>query len=463
VKFCRCCILILTGIAVLAPLSGCRRKLGWGAVLWAQQLPGEENAEGIPSGIVVPVYARSNIEKKWIAGIPRKYRPPEFTQTMIEIPLAQLHLTRTRIGAKHWIKANLGEYALMYAETLQNGLPIRTLPENGSQRAYRLRAGEIIKIISPVEGIPAVGASGDPLPGQWFNVLTENGTRGYCFSYRLRLFDYAGGSLGGGAAGTSGHGDDYALDTIIAKKWSASEYWDMINANKLIIEDLEKDWGFSFGEDSGIANIYVSSLDKSFHYSGIRRDNSLQWRFDGTSLRFQQISENQIKVEFDEQNDVFSATAPNRSFIFYALPVKLNTLIDGEKARREALYKTFYTIGPVFSSETYGSIYLNENHDFIWENYDALSGIVIPLAAIGRGKVDFAYFLGEELTGLYDGIVTFKFASVNGPAREVNFLYKFNTNELKLANVWGEMIQNKTVERYEPPAEEEPLVFRTGL
>ena len=28
-----------------------------------------------------------------------------------------------------------------------------------------------------------------PLPGEWFRILTDNGTQGYCFSYSLNVFE----------------------------------------------------------------------------------------------------------------------------------------------------------------------------------------------------------------------------------------------------------------------------------
>jgi hypothetical protein len=38
------------------------------------------------------------------------------------------------------------------------GLPIREGPDSGSRRVYRLRAGEIIKVLSKSEGAPALPA-----------------------------------------------------------------------------------------------------------------------------------------------------------------------------------------------------------------------------------------------------------------------------------------------------------------
>jgi hypothetical protein len=83
---------------------------------------------------------------------------------------------------------------LTYAEAVQDGLPIRSEPDNGARRVYRLKQGEIVKVLSRAERSPAM--SGDtPLPGEWLKVLTDDGSSGYCFSYRLKLFEHTGDSL----------------------------------------------------------------------------------------------------------------------------------------------------------------------------------------------------------------------------------------------------------------------------
>jgi hypothetical protein len=430
-------------LLVLTVLSGCQRKLGWGVVLWAQ-----ENAK-LPSGAIVPVFVRSNIEKKWIIGIPKQYRNAELKTDKIEIPLPQLHLSHSKWAAKRWAAKTLGEYTYAYAENLQDGLPIRSNPENGAQRVYRLRAGEIIKIMQLAEGVPAIGATGEPLPGKWFSVLTENGTKGYCFSYRLRIFDYSFGGLGGSAASSSeedsGDATDMALDSIISKKWLAVEYWEMINENKLVIEDLEKQWGFSFGEDIGIANIYVPDMDKSFHYTSIKNDGYLKWRFEGTPLRFEQTAENQIKVQFSEEIDVYSENAPLKTFFFYTLPMRLETIIAEEEERRKSIYKNIYAKGPIFSSSDFGKIYLTENRDFVWDDFQALVPTVIPISAMSSGKIDFGYFLSDELSQSFDGVITLKFNVINGPMRETNFLYRFDDDVLILRHIPRSDMQERTV------------------
>jgi hypothetical protein len=58
--------LILLSWSLLA--GSCTRLLGWGVLLWSTDDP------LIPSGTVLPVYMRSNIDQVWVVGIPEEYR-----------------------------------------------------------------------------------------------------------------------------------------------------------------------------------------------------------------------------------------------------------------------------------------------------------------------------------------------------------------------------------------------------
>jgi hypothetical protein len=162
---------LLLAVAVCTLSVSCSR-LGWGVLLWSTEDP------PIPSGTVLPVYIRSNIDQVWVAGIPEVYRNGKKGIDKMEIPLSQLELVGGKGKARKWAEV-FSPYALTYAENLQDGLPIRENPDNSARRIYRLRTGEIIKVLAQVEGNPAISASGDPLPGEWYRVLTEDGTTGY--------------------------------------------------------------------------------------------------------------------------------------------------------------------------------------------------------------------------------------------------------------------------------------------
>jgi hypothetical protein len=411
--------LILIVLSVLLCAS-CNRSPGWGILLWAAE------KEGIPSGTVLPVYIRSNIEKVWVVGIPRKYRKPGDKNRKIEIPLSKLELVGGRSAAEKRA-GEFSEYALIYAETLQDGLPIRDAPDNGARRVYRLRAGEVIKIIKLVEGIPAISATGDPLPGEWFRVLTEDGTSGYCFSYRLRLFDYTAGPLNSTPAQAE-DARDPELESVLSKIWVAEIYGEMLESGNIDIDAFSKHWGFSTGEDTGVANVFLPDADLSFPYNSIRSEGGNSWRFEGAMLSMRLRSPTTLAVQFAESGDAASNSI-RRTALFVNIPTLLDDVIVQEETRRETLFNSLYMEGPIFSSVSYGRLYLSNERDFLWEGFERLIPSIIPAAVLGRGKIEMRLFLPANLAAQYDGAVTFKFKSINGQDIPVNFFYTIDSGD----------------------------------
>jgi hypothetical protein len=410
--------------------SSCAR-LGWGVLLWATEEP------PIPSGTVLPVYIRSNIDRVWVVGVPRAFRS-EGGLDKAEVPLARLELVGGRGKARRRAKA-FAEYARIYAENLQDGLPIRDGPDNSGRRVYRLRTGEIIKILEKVEGTPAISGSGEPLAGDWYRVLTRDGSTGYCFSYRLQLFDYYGGPL----IAAPMEQEDIAspeLDALMAKVWSPESYGQMIQSRRVNIEELSRRWGFDPGQDTGIARIYLSDLDRSFSYSSIRPDGDRAWRFEGTSLRMNLRSDTSLSVQFTDTN---SAT---RTLLFTALPAGVDDLIMQENARREAIFHAVYSQGPVFTSNNYGTIVFSEDGELNWTGFDLLIPLVIPERVSGRGRVAMDLFLTPSFEERYNGACTVYFTGFGGETA-VHFMYNLDSQGLRLELVPNYCIEDGVVTR----------------
>ncbi|MDR1149620.1 MAG: SH3 domain-containing protein [Spirochaetaceae bacterium] len=408
--------LILAALLVLL-YGSCRRTPGWGVLLWTAE------EEGIPSGTVLQVYIKSNIEKVWVAEIPREYRKANDKNKKIEIPLSKLELAGSKQAAKKRA-AEFEEYALTYAETLQDGLPIRDDPDNSARRVYRLRSGEVIKIIKPVEGNPAISTTGAPLPGEWFRVLTEDGTSGYCFSYRLRLFKHTIGPLNSAPAQMD-DARDPGLENVLSKVWVAEIYGEMLQGGNIDIDTFSKHWGFSPGEDTGVANIFLPDADFSFLYNSIQPEGGDSWRFEGAALSMKLRSPTTLAVQFAAGSG--ASNGNRRTVLFVNLPTSLDDIIMQEETRREALFDTIYMEGPIFSSVSYGRLYLSEEQDFLWEGFDRLISTVIPAAALGRGKIEMRLFLPPNLAAQYNGALTFKFKSINGQDIPVNFFYTIDS------------------------------------
>jgi hypothetical protein len=426
--------LLALGLAALLLPASCAR-LGWGMLLWSTEDP------PIPSGTILPVYIRSNIDQVWVVGIPEIYRTGEEGMDKMEIPLAQFELVGSK-GKARKRAAEFAPHALSYAETLQDGLPIRESPDNGARRVYRLRTGEIIKILAEVEGSPAISASGDPLPGSWYHALTEDGSTGYCFSYRLKLFEHRGGPL----AAIQTKPEELAdpdLENLLAKTWSPESYGAMLNSRRIDLEDLSRRWRFDPGPDTGIARISLPGVDQSFSYAAIRPAGARVWRFEGSSLQMNLRSDTTLAVQYTESGGA------QRTLLFTALPVEVEDLILQESARRESLFLNIYRQGPVFTSNNYGTIRFTESGNFDWTGFTLLVPQVIPLDIPGTGTMDLDLFLSTSLQDRYNGAFTLRFDREGAPAA-VRFMYTLDSQGFRLEYVPESDMENLIVSRRAP-------------
>jgi hypothetical protein len=415
-------------------LGSCSRLLGWGVLLWSTEDP------AIPSGTVLPVYIRSNIDQVWVVGIPDGYRNAGRETDKFEIPLWQLELSGRKKAARARAE-EFAEYAGLYAETLQDGLPIRDSPDNSSRRVYRLRMGQIIKILAKAEGNPAISATGDPLPGDWYRTLTEDGVMGYCFSYRLKIFEHTEGPLAATPADPAAPQEDPELEQLLSRSWHAEWYGDMISSRRIDLEDLRKRWRFTPGADTGTAHLYLPTVDLSFSYTGIQNIGSRAWRFEGAPLQMRLQSEDVLTVQYTENGGAL------RSAILVTLPMELDDLISQETERRLALFRNLYTLGPSFQSANYGTLSFTESGRFTWTGNNILIPQIIPASALGSGSVDMGLFLGRDLEERYTGAFTLRFDGIAGVGAELRFMYTVDDQGIRIEYVPSDNLEGVTVMR----------------
>ncbi|MDR0389424.1 MAG: SH3 domain-containing protein [Spirochaetaceae bacterium] len=398
----------------------CTRLLGWGVLLWSS-----ENPE-IPSGTVLPVYIRSNIDQVWVAGVPEEYRGEDAAQDKFELPLWQLEFFGSKRKALEYAVL-FAQYARSYAETLQDGLPIRDNPDNSARRVYRLRQGEMIKILARTEGTEAISSDGSPLPGDWYRVLCGNGTIGYCFSYRLRIFEHQGGALAANR-GPEEKAEDPELDLVFSQTWSPDWWGTMVSQRRIDLDDLSRGWYFSAGQDTGIARIVMPDLNKSYAYTGVRRLGSRSWLLEGTGLQMSLRTDTTLLVQIADEG------GSPRTFTFVALNTDVADLIAQETERREAEFQAILTRGPRFSSSNYGNLSFNGNGTFVWSGFSLLIPQVIPEGATGRGTVDLGVFLSNSLSREYTGVFTLRFErdAEYGPEFPVSFMYTVETQGIRI-------------------------------
>jgi len=423
----------ITLISVLV-FSSCSQRLGWGVLLWSTDEP------PVLSGTVLPVYIRSNIEQVWVVGIPETLIRDKNDTDKMEIPLDRLAFVGSKKKAILWAE-DFAEYAHIYAENLQDGLPIRDHPDNNSRRVYRLRLGEIIKVLSKVQGVPPISASGDPLEGEWYKVLTRDGVTGYCFSYRLRAFNYSEWQPQSADIVQNEAVHDPDLDMIMSRRWSPESYLQMINSRQINISELERHYRFDPGQDTGIAKIILPDVEREIVYEGIYPDGERTWRFEGSSLQMSLRSNTSLAVQVTENTGV------RRTFNFVALSSDVNDLIVQENARREGQFSEIFNQGPVFTSNNYGTITFTQTGGFVWTGFDLLVPQLIPEDARGEGRVYMDIFLASSIIDRYTGAATFRFADVNINLR---FMYSLDNQGMRLEVAPNNTIENSTVMRRSP-------------
>jgi hypothetical protein len=419
-------------LSTVFAFSSCSRRLGYGVLLWSAEDP------PVPSGTVLPVYIRSNIDKVWVVGVPKEFQTQGSKVDKIEIHLPKLELVGSKKKASERAEA-FAPYSRIYAETLQDGLPVRDNPENGARRVYRLRLGEIIKILTPVKGVAAVGASGDPLPGEWFRVLTEDGTTGYCFSYRLNLFEHTRGTLAAFISDNQ-EPEDPDLEQLLSRIWSPEIYGTMFNTGRIDLEEFSRNWCFDPGLETGIAAIRTSELERSFQYTKIRSTGTQSWRFEGTMLQMNLRTETTLAVQFTESNGLL------KTLLFVALPSKVDDIILQESARREELFRAIYEHGNEFINNNYGTIIFQEDGRFTWTGNSLLVPQIIPASALGSGTLDMRLFLADSLAERYTGAFTLRFNAIGGAA-PVDFMYSLDSQGLRIEHVPQTSLDGITIVR----------------
>lgn len=376
-------------------LGSCSPLIGWGVLVWSTDSP------VIPAGTLLPVYIKSNIDHVWVVGIPKEFKNETVKIDKVELPLWKLRFFSTQRKAAEWAK-QFAEFASVYAETMQDGLPIRSEPDNNARRVYRLHGGQIVKILERAKGTPTM--SGDtPLPGEWFKVLTDDGSEGYCFSYRLRLFKNTDGKLGSNHINTVKPQDDPVLDSVLGKTWSPDWYKDMVDTHRIDLDNFLDTWGFFPSPDTGTIQISLPKVKKSYTYTRIVSAGENSWRFDGSPVQMTLRSNNLLAVQYTDSN------GEPKTLLFTALVAKVGDLIAQETERRVSLFQALFQKGPVFKSDNYGTLTFTPDGRFTWTDNNLLVPSVIPLGAQGSGLVDMRLFLGNSLADQYDGAFSLRF------------------------------------------------------
>lgn len=391
-------------------LTSCKEKvMGYSVALW--NLPEQQ----ISAGEVVPVYIKSNISHVYVAGFS--------DDAKFEVPLWKMtEPEKQKIAVK--TSEKYSDYAHIYASAKIDGLPIRAQTVNTSKQVYRLRKGEVIKILYKGTG-QAVMAGKNPLEGDWLRVLTDNGTQGWCFSYNLALFetDISGNRIGGEEIVEEEKTDPY-METVCNAIWYPDYYKSLIDSNNIDISRLNASYRFTIDEENKKVSLNLKDIHESWDYDGFTKRDDKEYALNGIPCIVYYKNAGFIVVRYTGES------GKPQDLNFVAINANLSDIVSAERERRTNAFNTVYSHGNSYRSQNWGTITLTSDGAFRWGGNRALvnQGIISAQAKNG-GTVNAKYVVSKKLMENYDGVLTFLFDGASG---EVNFLYKLEEGAIRL-------------------------------
>ena len=387
--------------------------MGYSVVLWT--IPEQQ----IKSGDIVPVYIKSNISHVYVIG----------TESGEKAELALWQLTEPVKKSK--IKAVAAKYAdnaATYASVKLDGLPCRAEPVNTAKQVYRLRKGEVIKILYKGNGqAPMAGQTA--LEGDWYRILTDDGTLGWCFSYNLNLYETdALGQRVGGAEIVEEEEDDGHWSVIASNVWYPDYFRTMIDGGNIDLGLIHPLYKFTIDEDGKKVSLNTASIHESWDYDGFTKTDENEYTLNGISLKIIYRRANYIVLRYTD------SSGKPQDLNFVTLSENITDIVNAEKTRRTQAYMQIYTHGPIYSSSSYGKLEFKEDGSIRWTGFKLLVPSIIDAGTKSTGSAQVKYSLSKELASSYDGVLTMK---LDGMHSEVNFLYKLDGSALRLEDTTG--------------------------
>lgn len=438
---------LLLLVAFLAgALASCTPRIGWGLVLWTVK------GTSAKAGSIVPVYLKSNITKEYVIGV------EDDPKARLEVPLWQIELFRSRRAATARVK-EFGDYVSIYMIAAKDGLPIREKTSNLAKRVYRLRESEMVKVLEKVEG-EAMYTGQTKLTGDWFRVLTLDGTTGYVFSYTMRVFDESSGEAPTIKAVQS---DSELLDSIFTKSWRPAWFETMMDEDCVDLDFFALRFGLFGDAINRQVRIELPGTSKVFQYSTITQDKD--WTvFEGTGLRIRKDAQAGIVASWGPEGEaelaleVTAGWRPDDTLARFVVPSgDIREAIRTEEARRSDLLRKFFASATskyskagssgalVFSDSSGSSLELWPSGLYSWNLTDALPAGFAPQVgaseAVQRGTIVFGLRLPDSLASAWQGGFSLY---PDDTGRRTDYAYAMDSAGLKLSRLTAASPETRT-------------------
>jgi len=311
---------------------------------------------------------------------------------------------------------SVSEYTNIYARNLKDGLLIREEPDINSQRAYKMRKDQILKVFGRTEEIANIGQ----YEGYWYHVITEEGVSGYCFDHYLDIYD---SSI---SPEEKINPAIHLLETAFTKIYHPSNFIDMISSSAINLKEFTPKVGLFPDMENKILKITTSSYTLNIPWDNPVLVDKRSFSIGEDDYIIHVLSDRKLQINYYYEDQQVITN--------YFVIENIEDILLSEIERRETLYNQLLEAGTNFSSNAYGNISMGIDGSFKWSNYDRLVPQIIPAGSEGTGKIRFNKFITDQLKEEYTGIISFNF-KYGDRIIVINFLYTLENKKLKLTYV----------------------------
>ena len=374
-------------LALLAAACG-PAPVGHGVVLWS-------DGGALPAGAVILVLEESSIENRYMV------RPGAAERGAEPVPVARW---RVRVFPEPEqaaaFAARYAPFAASYGYAARNGLPVRSAASATADIVYKLRAGEVAKVLERSAQPEQVGV----YENYWYEVLAADGTTGYTFGEFLPVFESRGDPQAEAARLLA---EDATLEHLLATVWRPDEFRAMVVTGRYDLNRFRAEYGLFPDPAAQVFRLVTAAGTREFAYESIERVG------DGRYVLLLEDTVSRLRLTLQSATRLavtYAEGARTVTRIFTALSSDVTELIAAELARRDQRYAKLLARGAVWRSTGYGTIELDAERGYRWRGFQALVPGLVPAGLPGSGWIDFRYAPGEELAGRYDAVITFLFA-----------------------------------------------------
>ncbi|WP_319561524.1 SH3 domain-containing protein [Marispirochaeta sp.] len=397
----------LLSLCFLLITSCSSRGIGFGVILW----PPENSS--LESSDVVKIISESNIEESYIIEVPGSEEKESLKRWRVKSYESE--------NAARQASSEYGPFAETMALSSSVGLPVRSQPDALSDRVYRLRQHEEIKVLSKAPEEAQVGE----YRGYWYKVLTQDGTIGYCFDQYLLLYQE-----GEREAVLSVQSVDLRIEDFFTRSYYPERFVHLIRQGTPALQVLNPEHGLFPDREQGVITIVSAKYSLSEEFSDVESAGRNRYYFTDSGVYITMESPeppvSSILVQFQAESSDITAR-------FMSIP-DLEEMIEEEKLRREVALQEIVEMGERFMSNAYGTIEIYPDGSFEWSGKERLVPETIKAEYEDTGTIRFDRYLSSDLRRKYDGAASFRFHGA-GSDQGITFLYTLESQGIRLTMI----------------------------